>query len=407
MASREMQVDIRTKDDHVTANDKFVDGGGLDIAAIQDFANNPMMERVQRALKQQLQHTYDRIKRDALEQRQELRNAKKQREDTGVELYGMQQQLARLQSRLDGANEDHIDLITIRAKGEKRLQEIRSNKLEKKGKFDEVTKAIGKRKAELDIVMSMTAQARLFNQETKNEIAISKRAASKAEETVEGLQKGKLKQDLYIDSLHERIKSLESDTNLTEEQVTMQKSLTADADKVIIETIKDLDALIFEKKKLVQQWDLSLLALGRRDQALTAVSNALKKAESDAKDRKSEIIYICREIKQLNEEKETMMLIRNKLQNEAKYIEEALAKTELEQEAVAGRFDLLSNSMAKTLEDVASIERDIKKRKSEIQSLSQKIETVINDRKDLEDRYVFSHEHIIEVLQNAPKLTSV
>ena len=384
------------KDDEAGINDEVdinddasltsISDEGLEIEAIQDFARNPMMERVQRALKEQLQKTYDRIKRDSLEQQQELRNAKKQREDCGVELYGMQQQLARLQSNLDSANVDHKDLIEDRCKGEKSLEEVKNVQLEKKGKLDELTKVISKRKVELESVLASTKQARLFNQETKSEAAISKRVASKAEENVQSLQKGKLQQDLYIDSLHERIKSLEQDTNLTEEQFLIQKKLTTDADKVIKETIEDLEGLVSEKKQLVQQWDLSILALGRRDQALTAASNALKKAENATKDRNIELIGINREIKQLNVEQETMSLTRNKLQSESNFIEEELGKIELEQESIAEHFEIVSKTMSKTLEEEAIIDKAIKKKKSEVTSLSQKIETVTRDRKELEER---------------------
>lgn len=386
MTSSEYEENVDETGINDDANLTSVTGEGLEIEEIQDFARNPMMERVQRALREQLQNTYDRIKRDSLEQQQELRNAKKQREDCGVELYGMQQQLAQLQYNLDSSNVDHKDLIDDRCKGEKSLEEVKNAQLEKKRKLDELTKLISKRKEELENVLASTKQARLFNQETKNEASISKRVASKAEENVKSLQKGKLQQDLYIDSIHERVKSLEQDTNLTEKQFLIQNKLTTDADKVIKETMVDLEGLVFEKKQLVQQWDLSILALGRRDQALTAATNALRKVENSTKDRRIELIGINREIKDLNIEQETMSLTRNKLQSESKFIEEELGKIELEQESIAGRFEIISKAMSKTLEEEGTIEKVIKRKKSEIASLTQKIETVTRDRKELEER---------------------
>ena len=385
MTSRDKSDEESHPDDYFS-QDKVVGNDDFDIEAIQEFANNPMMERVQRALKEQLQNAYDRIKRDTLEQHQELRNSKKQREDCGVDLYGMQQQLARLQSRLDGASDEYEDLIENRAKSETQLDNVKDVQIEKRARLGEVSRAISKRKAELDDVLSSTKQAKLFNQETKSEIAISRRAASKAEETVIGLQKGKLKQDLYIDSLNERIKSLEQDTNLVEGELRIQKNLTTDADRVIQETISDLDELISEKKQLVRQWDSTILALGRRDQALAVVSEALRKAEDKTKDSKSEILSVIRDMKQNNEEKETMVLTRNKLQNEGKFIEEELAVAEQEQESISGRFEILSNTMAKSVEEERILDKEIKKKKAEIFTLTQKIESVTRDRKALEER---------------------
>jgi chromosome segregation ATPase len=353
---------------------------------IEDFARNPMMERVQRALKEQLKNTYDRIKRDSEEQQQEVREAKKKREDCGVELYGMQQQLARLQTGLDSANEDRRDLIDNRKKGEKNMEAIKNVLLQKKRELNERTKSLSKRKEELDELLSSTRQARLFDKETKDEVAISKRAASKAEETVKGLQKGKFTQDLYIDSIYERIRSLEQDTSLSEDQVRIQKKLTINADRVIKETITDLEALVFEKQQLVQQWDSSIRALGRRDQALTAVSKAMKKAEDTTKDHKSEILGLHREMKRLNDGQETMLLRRNKLESEEKFIEDELQRAELDQESIAGRFEIVSKTVSKTLEEEAMIEKAVKKKRSEILSLSQKIEIVTRERKELDDK---------------------
>lgn len=387
MAPRDKSDEASHPDEYFSRDNVVGDDDDFDIEAIQEFANNPMMERVLCALKEQLQNTYDRIKRDTLEQQQELRIAKKQREDCGVDLYGMQQQLARLQSRLDGASDEYEDLIENRVKNENQLENVKGVQIEKKARLGEVNRAISKRKAELDDVLSSTKQAKLFNQETKSEIAISRRAASKAEEIVTGLQKGKLKQDLYIDSLNERIKSLEQDTNLVEGELRMQKNLTTDADRVIQETISDLDALISEKKQLVHQWDSTILALGRRDQALGAVSEALRKAEDKTKDHKSEILSVIRDIKQNNEESENMVLIRNKLQNEGKFIEEEIAKAEQEQESISGRFEILSNTMAKSVEEERILDKEIKKRKAEVFTLAQKIESVTRDRKALQERY--------------------
>ncbi len=353
---------------------------------IENLASNPMMERVQQALHDQLQSTYDRIKRDALEKQQELRIAKKQREDCGVELYGMQQQLARLQNGLDKSNIDHVELIDIRKAGEKQTDTTKDEQEEKKKKLDLVTKAISKRKVEMDDLILCTKQAKLFNQETKNEAAISKRAASKAEENVKELQKGKVTQDYYIDSLCERIKSLEQEAHLSQEQLLIKKKLTTEAEKVITETVVDLDALVFEKKQLVQQWDSSIIALGRRDQALTAASNALKRAQSTTKDYKGEIFVLDRQTKSLDAEKESLALTRNRIESEIKFLEEEMQKADSNQETMAEQYEIISKAITTSSTEEAHVAKMVKKLDSEILSLTSKMELVTKERNELEDQ---------------------
>ena len=357
-----------------------------EMETIENFSSNPMMERVQQALHDQLQSTYDRIKRDALERQQELRNVKKQREDCGVELYGMQQQLARLQNGLDKDNVDHVDLIDVRKTGEKLTDTTKDEQLERKRKLYDVNTAMSKRKAEMDELLIFTKQAKLFNQETKNEAAITKRAASKAEENVKELQKGKVTQDYYIDSLCERVKSLEQDAKLSQEQLLIQRKLTSDAEKVVKETVVDLDTLIFEKKQLVQQWDSSIIALGRRDQALTAASNALKKAQNTIKDHESEILVLNRETKSMNNEKENMVLMRNRIESEITFLEEEIRKAESDQESMAEHYEMISKAITTSSTEEDAMAKIVKKKESEILALTKKIESIAREQKEFEDQ---------------------
>ena len=80
------------------------------------------MERVQATLQKQLLRTQERVKDGLLRQKAALRAAKKRREDVGVKLYGIQQQLDRLQGTLDSVNEKHAPTNRDRAKGEKQSQ---------------------------------------------------------------------------------------------------------------------------------------------------------------------------------------------------------------------------------------------------------------------------------------------
>ena len=56
-------------------------------------------DRIQNALKAQLIQTRDRILQELREKQDNLKRIKKEREDVGVELYGMQQQLSLLQDK--------------------------------------------------------------------------------------------------------------------------------------------------------------------------------------------------------------------------------------------------------------------------------------------------------------------
>merc|ERR1719419_1473406 len=59
------------------------------------------MERAQKALKEQLERNHNRVSLKLAEKEEEVSRMRKTREDVGVELYGLQQQLAKLQMTLE------------------------------------------------------------------------------------------------------------------------------------------------------------------------------------------------------------------------------------------------------------------------------------------------------------------
>jgi hypothetical protein len=62
---------------------------------IREFGAHPMMDRVQQALYEQLMQTYERISEELRDKEADLKRMKGKRETVGVDLYSMQQQLAR------------------------------------------------------------------------------------------------------------------------------------------------------------------------------------------------------------------------------------------------------------------------------------------------------------------------
>ena len=76
-----------------------------------------------------------------------------------------------------------------------------------------------KNQSELDALNETIRQVKLYNEEMKGEIAVTRRATYKAEDNVKDLENAKKGQDLYIDNLNERIKKLQAEISLSEAQV--------------------------------------------------------------------------------------------------------------------------------------------------------------------------------------------
>ena len=61
------------------------------------------------------------------------------------------------------------------------------------------------------------------------------------------------------------------------EELILQEKETEESDAMIKEMSLELEDLSSEKKRLLQQWNSAIMALGRSDQALTAAAKAVKR----------------------------------------------------------------------------------------------------------------------------------
>lgn len=131
--------------------------------------------------------------------------------------------------------------------------------------------------AELDTLNVTLKQVEAYNDQMKSEIAVTRRATYKAEESISSLESGKKQQDVLIDGLNEQLKRAQDELALTEAQLISQQSETAAARKTLRDASAEMEAIHFEKKQLLQQWKVALIGMQRRDEALQATEDALTK----------------------------------------------------------------------------------------------------------------------------------
>ncbi len=90
-----------------------------------NIGEHSLLSRVQKRLWDQLQRKKYRIELELREVSEDADRSRKEREDLGVELYGLQQQLAKLQIQLEGAHSNAHLIADIRKKAEGDLKRFR------------------------------------------------------------------------------------------------------------------------------------------------------------------------------------------------------------------------------------------------------------------------------------------
>ena len=171
-----------------------------------------------------------------------------------------------------------------------------------------------------------------------------------------------------------------------------------------------MELIAFEKKQLMQQWKSSIIALTRRDEALSAATMALKEAQTSTKDYDTEIDGLKREILKSQAQNETFVNVKDRLEAEAKFIDDNVAKIRAEREAISARLTMLQRSMKSTLEEEVKVKARGVVIGKELGAVRQNVAIAVRERHALEDGIVVNrHEQITssKALKNLAKQEKV
>lgn len=355
------------------------------VDVIKEFGTHPLMERAQKALTTQLADTLYRLKISLLDKNEELKRSAHERETLGVMLYNLQQQLARIQISLEGSHNEYNSIVDARLQEEELGKSLEVSNNEQKVLLNEYKKQHRKYASELDALNETIQQIEKYNEEVKSEIAITRRATYKAEQSMQQLEKNKESQDVYVDHLNMQLRNLEEGITTNLNNLKLQQKETEEAASVIQDTINELNKIAAEKKDLMMRWKAALSGLSRRDEALAQAQQNLMAAENAVHDNDVEIDTIRRDILKEQRNHETLVSLRDRLEHELQWVEENLTKMRTEREQLQERYMLLNKSLAQTDLEVKKLDTATKQLNIEAESLQQNLQTVTQERQKMEE----------------------
>ena len=154
---------------------------------IRNMMENPVIQPIQQALKKQLLESNLRVAADVRDREAELTEVKGKRELIGVELYGVQQQLAKLQMELENKHGALNQVVTTREKAQDNLTKL-NQQLEEAREIEAAElRKLEKNQADLGQLEVTLRQVSTYNEELKGEVAVTRRATYKAEEAISKL----------------------------------------------------------------------------------------------------------------------------------------------------------------------------------------------------------------------------
>ncbi len=203
-------------------------------------------------------------------------------------------------------------------------------------------------KKELNVVADTVRQVEAYNKEMEAEIALTRRAAYKAEGEVSEKEKAKEEQDLRIDRLNERIKRAHEQIALYKSQIASQAEETAAAEETLRDASKEMDTVRFEKTQLMAQWQSNLIALRQRDEALQATRDALREIDEEFNSLDASENNSRKDIKTAQDENAKLQEVLDKVDSELQWLEGQLSAMNRQREALEERYGMLQGSLEST-----------------------------------------------------------
>ena len=108
------------------------------------------MARLQNALTKQLTDEHERVDLQLREKEEEVRKIRQSREETGVQLYGVQHQLARMQTTFERTHDNYNIVQRYRTEAERQHEILQRQYEGKKEEADEQLKRVLKAQEELN-----------------------------------------------------------------------------------------------------------------------------------------------------------------------------------------------------------------------------------------------------------------
>ncbi|KAL1780256.1 coiled-coil domain-containing protein 40 isoform X1 [Sigmodon hispidus] len=321
--------------------------------------DHPLMIRFQEALKSYLNRQMDKLRLDIQELDVATKQTRVQRQELGVNLYGVQQHLARLQMQLEKSHDRHSLAACERRRKEEDLQATRALYNKTCAAANEERKKLAALQTEMENLALHLFYIQNINQDVRDDILVMKQVVKKTETEKMRAEIEKKKQDLFVDQLTERAHQLEENISLFDAQYVSQAEDTRILRKAVSEATTEIDAIAMEKKRILQQWTTSLVGMKHRNEAYQTVLEALRECEHQVKSIDGEIEAYKRSIMKEEEKNENLARLLNRSETEAMLVQKMTSQCLSKQEILQNEFNTYQLALQDTEEmlNKGSVER--------------------------------------------------
>ncbi|XP_062392091.1 coiled-coil domain-containing protein 40 [Sardina pilchardus] len=348
--------------------------------------DHPLMKRFQSVLKDHLCKQLERLNMDLQEKVAVEKMEAAGRERLGVELYSVQLELARLQARLEEQHEANMRAATQRRQHQQQLELTRGRHHSTSHQAAKQRTRVTQLQTELESVATRLLYMQEVSDDLRSDIAVMKNASRKAHTEKTQAEEQKYQQDLYVERLTKNMEKLNEEISMYQVQAGAQSEETQAAKEALAEAQMEMEALEVEKKQLMQQWNSSLLGMRKRDEAYTAMQDALSQGSHEVRSLDTEIDGFKKSITAEEERNELLTVLLNRAQLDMSTWRKLISQSQGQQEALQSQYSTYTRMLHESEATHARLNVECNVRQSEVMGLRKQVEKESATRLTLEER---------------------
>ncbi|XP_034744686.1 coiled-coil domain-containing protein 40 [Etheostoma cragini] len=356
-------------------------------------SEHPLVRRQQAALNSQLSKQLERINLGLKEKMAMEKEDDNYLQEILFEIYRVQEQLATLQTRLDDRHQAIAQAVGKHQQAQDQLEAMKSQHSCITGQNVQAKTNVSQLQAEVDNLMLNLVFTQGVSESLQSNVKAMKNVRRKAGAEKTQAEEQKLKQDIYVERLTKEMERLTQQIAMYEAQAKAQVEETQAAKEALSEAEMEMQYLEMSRKQLLQQWSSSLVGMRKRDEAFSAMQEAVCTIEHQVILLDREIAGYKRLIAEEQEQNETLTMQLNWSQMDSATSKRLIGQKQAQQEAQQAHYSTSLRTLRETERTLARLSKETSTHQVEVNDQRRQLEKESAVRLELEDKIMTYIQH--------------
>ncbi|XP_058490512.1 coiled-coil domain-containing protein 40-like [Solea solea] len=347
---------------------------------------HPLVQRLQATLNRQLRRQLDRINLQLEEHVAQEKEDAKHSLETGVEMSRIQAKLARLHNSLENYHQTKSQAEDKHQQAQSQMEEMKSQYSSTFNRHSKAKAGLSQLQAEYDNLMLHTVFTQGVSDDLRIHFNATKNAQGRAGAEKTQAEDEKKQQDLYVERLTKEMETQTQQIAMYDAQTSVKAEECQAVKRAYSEAEMEIESLLMMRKHLLQQWNKSLLGMEKRDEAFSAMQEAMRTMDDQMNFLDSEIKAYMKSSDEEHERNEALTYRLYFSKRNVALTRKLIIEKQKQQEDLQIQHSTCLSTLKETEDTLDILMKETSERLAEINAQMRQVEKESAIRLELEDK---------------------